>query len=59
MGDSGTPIHQSPTMATVVAIHNSPDDIDALHDAGKLVEPLMKRRVPRYVFVGNSQTASG
>jgi hypothetical protein len=44
MGDSGAPIHQSPTMATVVAIHSSPDDLDALHDAGKLVEPLMKRR---------------
>src|ERR1019366_2409555 len=28
----------------VLAINNEPDDVDALHDAGKLVEPLMKCR---------------
>jgi len=28
----------------VGAIHNSPDDLDALHDAGKFVEPLMMKR---------------
>ena len=28
----------------VLAINNKPDDVNALHDAGKLVEPLMKCR---------------
>src|SRR5216684_691391 len=29
---------------TVLAIHHKPDNFDALQDAGKLVEPLPKRR---------------
>jgi hypothetical protein len=43
----------------VLAIDNKADDVDALHDAGKLTRSCLNDATRRYVFVGNSQTASG